>query len=941
MKPFSFHKLLTPLASPSYTLRDFIKKLLGSARHKGEIDMEQPKTLRLADYRRPSFTTAAVDLHFDIHDKHTVCTSRVYYERTAEGAQATQLSLDCDNPNPKGKPYVQKVTMNGVELAPGTGYTVDEKEKKLNIVLDPSDKIVELEIETYLEPEENKALSGLYKSDSCFVTQCESEGFRRITPFLDRPDVMAKYTVTVEADEKTVPVLMANGNTVATGKAPNGRHWATFEDPWVKPSYLFCTANGNLECLEDVFVTRSGRNVNVRMYTEAGESAKGRHALDALKLSMKWDEDVFDCEYDLDNFNVVAVAKFNFGAMENKGLNVFRDSLIMATPEIATDGNYQRITDVIGHEYFHNYSGNRVTVANWFNISLKEGLTVIREQMFTAFTTSDATQRIGAVQTLRAGQFVTDDSPLAHPVMPQEVQSVENCYTSTIYEKGAEVIRMMKVMMGEDKFREGVKDYFRANDGQAVTIKEFVKSMEKVSGLDLSGQFSLWYTQSGRPRVKATGSYNLAEQKYTLTLEQTIPPTKDQPVKKPMVIPVECALVNSNGADIEGTNRVLILDKPKQTFTFHNIAKLPAFHSLMRGLSAPVDIDPGLTEDQLHKQLLTDPDGFNRWDAGQKIALTEMKRLYQAFTKTGTMPAVSPRYLDTLKLLVNDTGADPYLVALAISPPGIKELEGAVSPASPSAITAVRKHMRQTIATALAPEWESVLKRTHDGTPYLFDHNRVKETYEQVGKRKLKSTAVSYLTEMGDLRQIKRAQDMYTAADNMTDQMIAMGALIDHKGAARSAVLDDFFSRFEKDQLTIQKWFSLRAGSDFDGVIEELKDITSKPFFNWENPGHVGMTIGGFSGNYAQFHRKDGKGYEYVADCVIKMDKISPNISSRLIEPLTRWRSYTPDHGALMVAELERIAKTPGLSTGVKEKLLKSLPDSGERKKLGFAAPNP
>jgi aminopeptidase N len=896
--------------------------------------MEQPKTLRLADYKRPPFTTEAVDMHLSIHDKHSVCVSRVYYERTAEGAKATQLSLDCESPNPKGKPYVRKVTLNGVELAPGTGYTIDENEKKLNIVLDPSDAMAELEIETYLEPEENKALSGLYKSDSCFVTQCESEGFRRITPFLDRPDVMAKYTVTVEADEKTVPVLMANGNTIATGKAGNGRHWATFEDPWPKPSYLFCTANGNLECLEDVFVTKSGRKVNVRMYTEAGESAKGRHALDALKLSMKWDEDVFDCEYDLDNFNVVAVAKFNFGAMENKGLNVFRDSLIMATPQIATDGNYQRITDVIGHEYFHNYSGNRVTVANWFNISLKEGLTVIREQMFTAFTTSEATQRIGAVKTLRAGQFVTDDSPLAHPVMPQEVQSVENCYTSTIYEKGAEVIRMMKTMMGEQKFTDGVKDYFRTNDGKAVTIKEFVASMEKVSGLDLSGQFSLWYTQSGRPRVKASGVYDAATKTYTLTLEQKVPPTKDQPVKKPMVIPVECALVNDNGADIAGTNKVLILDKPKQTFVFNNVPQAPAFHSLLRGMSAPVDIDPGLTQDQLHKQLLTDPDGFNRWDAGQKIAMTEMKRLYEGFTKTGTMPAISPRYLDTLKLILSDTAADPALVALTITPPGVKELEGNVAPASPSAIIAVRKHLRETIATTLAPEWESVLKRTHDGKPYLFDHNRVRETYEQVGKRALKSIAVAYLTEKGDAAQLVRAHDIYAKADNMTDQMIAMGALADHKGADRTAVFDDFFKRFQKDQLTIQKWFGMRAMSDFDGVIDELKDISSKPFFNWENPGHVGSLVGGFSGNYAQFHRKDGKGYQYVADCVIKMDKISPNISSRLIEPLTRWRSYSPDHGAQMVAELERIAKTPNLSTGVKEKLLKSLPDKDERSKL-------
>lgn len=940
MSGFSFHKLLTPLSAPAYTLREFIKKLLGTAHQTGEIDMEKPKTLRLADYRRPPFTTEHVEMNFDIHDKHTVCTSKVKYTRSAEGVGERVLSLDCESPNPAGKPYVRKVIMNGIELAPETGYTIDTKNNKLNIVIDPSEKEVELEIETYLEPENNKALSGLYKSDSCFVTQCESEGFRRITPFLDRPDVMAKYTVRVEADEKTVPVLMANGNTTATGKAANGRHWATFEDPWPKPSYLFCTANGNLECLEDTFTTKSGRVVNVRMYTEAGESAKGRHALDALKLSMKWDEDVFDCEYDLDNFNVVAVAKFNFGAMENKGLNVFRDSLIMATPEIATDGNYQRITDVIGHEYFHNFSGNRVTVANWFNISLKEGLTVIREQMFTAFTTSDATQRIDAVKTLRAGQFVTDDSPLAHPVMPQEVQSVENCYTSTIYEKGAEVIRMMKVMMGEDKFIEGVKDYFRTNDGQAVTIKEFVASMEKVSGLDLSGQFSLWYTQSGRPRVKAAGVYDAAAKTYTLTMEQHVPPTKDQPVKKPMVIPVEAALVDDNGKDMPGTAKVLVLDRAQQTFVFENVDSAPAFHSLLRGMSAPVDIDPGLSEDQLYKQLLTDPDGFNRWDAGQKIAMAERKRIYDAYLQTGTMPSVSARYVDTLRTLLNDTAADPALIAQAITPPSIKEIEGIVSPANPSAIIAMRDHVNKSLATALAADFENVFKRTHDGTPYLFDHNRVKDTYEQVGKRNLKRIAIAYLGEHGDAAQIKRIRDLYFSADNMTDQMAAMGTLADHKGQDREDVFADFFKRFQNDQLTIQKWFTMQAMSNFDGVIDTLKDITAKPFFNWENPGHVGSAIGGFAGNYAQFHRKDGKGYEYVADGVIKMDKISPNISSRLIEPLCRWRSYTPDHGAQMVAQLERIARTPGLSTGVKEKLLKSMPDDGERKALA-PAPQP
>jgi aminopeptidase N len=884
--------------------------------------MEKPTTLRLVDYRRPPFTTSHVNLDFQIFDKHTIVNSVVTYDRSAEGQGEKYLSLDFENPNPTGTKYVTKVKKNGVELSEGNGFHYEEN--LLHIDLASNEDTAQIEIETYLEPHNNKALSGLYKSDSCFVTQCESEGFRRITPFLDRPDVMAKYTVRVEADKTKVPVLMANGNTIQSGQADNGRHFAIFEDPWAKPSYLFCTASGDLECLEDTFTTKSGRKVACRMYTEKGESHKGRHALDALIQSMKWDEDVFDCEYDLDNFNVVAVSKFNFGAMENKGLNVFRDSLIMATPEIATDLNYQRITDVIGHEYFHNYSGNRVTLANWFNISLKEGLTVIREQMFTAFTTSQATERIDAVKVLRSGQFATDDSPLAHPVMPQEVLSVENCYTSTIYEKGAEVIRMMKVMMGEKRFIEGVKDYFKTYDGQAVTIKEFVASMEKVSGLNLHDQFSLWYTQSGRPRIKASGQYDAAKKQYVLTLEQSVPPTHDQPNKNPMVIPIEAALVNDNGADIAGTGRVIVLDKEKQEFIFENVSSEPAFHSLLRGFSAPVDINTGLSEDQLYKQLLTDSDGFNRWDAGQKIAMNERVRLYNEYLKTGKFSSLSKRYIDTLKTLLSDVQADATLIAQAITPPDIKEIEAVVSPVSPSALNAMNDFVKAEIALALQTDFENVFARTHDGKPYEFNYN-------EVGKRNLKRVAITFLLNDESAAQIKRFRDVYFASDNMTDKISVMSNIAHKNSPEREEIFNEFFNRFKDDQLTVQKWFSMQATSDLDNVISKLKDITKQSYFNWENPGHVGSLYGGFSNNYKQFHRKDGAGYEFLADGVIKMDAISPNISSRLIEPLCRWETYTQEHGQLMLDQLRRIAKQQNLSKGVKEKLLKSIPDDFDK----------
>jgi aminopeptidase N len=914
----------------------FRAKLFRGKKAMNDNANKQPEALRLADYRRPEFSANHVALDFKIHDDHTIATSNVTYYRTAEGKASRELVLNAENPNSAGKDFVRSLSMNGVKLAEGTGYVYDKDKHEIRITLDPSDDNVELEIETYLEPQNNTELVGLYKSDSAVVTQCESQGFRRITPFLDRPDVMAKYTVSVEADEAKFPVLLANGNKIAEQKLPGGRHKATFEDPWPKPCYLFCTANGDIKSVDGAFTTKSGRNVRLRVFTEPGLEQKAVHALESLKTSMKWDEDVFGCEYDLDEFDIVTVAKFTFGAMENKGLNVFRDSLILASPETATDADYQRITDVVGHEYFHNWSGNRVTVANWFNVSLKEGLTVIREQMFTAFTTSNAVQRINAVKLLRSGQFPLDDGPLAHPVMPQEVGSVENCYTLTTYEKGAEVLRMMKELMGEDKFIEGVKHYFKTNDGHAVTINEFIKSMEHVSGLNLSGQFKLWYTQSGRPRVKAEGRYDAAAKTYTLTLSQNVPPTRDQAVKQPMYIPVRAALVNHNGAnmnvDMDGasaTDRVLHFTQPKQDFVFRNVTAEPAFHSLLRGFSAPIDMDTGLTEDQLYKQLLTDPDGFNRWDAGQNLALREMKRLYDAYLKTGKMPMLSPRYITALSDIVRDKATDPALAARAVMPPGIREFEATVKPVSPSAVSAVLRHMKESIDKSIHDDFEAAFARTHDGKAYAFD-------YDSVGRRDMKRLAVDVMLANGGADNLKRAKEIYDRADNMTDRMIAMAALRNHFTPEREAAFDDFYKRFSNDQLTIQKWFSMQALSENDKTIDKIRTIIASKVFSWENPGHAGSLIGGFAGNYQQFHRPDGKGYEFLADCIIKADKINGMTASRLIEPLCNWQKYTPDHKKPMIAQLERIAAAPGLSQHVKDKLFKSLPDLAERQALGL-----
>lgn len=910
--------------------------------------MAAPKTLRLADYKRPEFTTDEVDLNFDIHEDRTIVTSKVTYKVTDDNDGAKAIVLNAESPHKNGQDYILSVVVDGVELSEGNGYTYDEENDELIIPVDPDDDNFEVEIQTYLEPEKNTDLMGLYQSGDLLVSQCESEGFRRITPFLDRPDVMAVYNVRVEADESAVPVLLANGNKTDEGKLANGRHYATFNDPWPKPCYLFCTANGKLECIEDTFITKSGREVDLRIYTDIGETDRAPHAMESLKQSMKWDEDAYDCEYDLDTFIIVSSAQFNFGAMENKGLNVFRDSVVLANKDIATDYNHQRILDIVGHEYFHNYSGNRVTLANWFNISLKEGLTVLRERQFAAHTTSEGVGRINDVQDLRGHQFPEDDGPLAHAVMPAEAQSVENLYTGTIYEKGAEVLRMMGELMGKDKLTEGIKKYFKKYDGQAVTIEEFRTTMEEVSGLDLSGQFKLWYTQSGRPQVEAKGVYDPVAQTYTLTLEQTVPQTPDGQIKKPMYIPVRMALVDEYGQDmplfldtdtigsdgVGETERVLHFTEGKQEFVFHTVTTKPDFHSIMRGFSAIVDYDAGLSEDQLYSQLVNDNDGFSRWDAGQKLAMNEMVRLYNEYTQTGVMPAVNQRYIDSIRTLIQDAQADQALVAKALEIPTIGEMEQQIKPANPSAVKAARSHLKKSIGKALHNDFEDVFDRSNDGQAYNFD-------YESAGKRAMKGKALAYMAANGGTDDVTAAHDLYFSADNMTDQMAAMSVITDHMGPERQAVMDDFFSRFKDDVLVVQKYLAIQASSGSDDVLDVVKDLSNEPYFKWDNPGHMGSLFGGFAGNYEQFHRADGKGYELVADAIIKGNGINASPASRLMSPLSTWRKYSEDHQRLMIAALDKVAAhSDELDDRVKDKLYKALPSDDERQALGIDNPN-
>ena len=910
----------------------------------------ESQTIRLSEYKRPEFTTDFVDLNFDIQGEEVKATSKVTYKRTDLGEGLTELVLDAENPNTDpddpnaDDTFIVSVKVNGWEMSADHGYTFDEDSNQLRIPVEIDDDEIEVEITTRLVPSKNSALSGLYDSDSAFTTQCESQGFRRIMPFLDRPDVMAQYRVRIEADKDEKPVLLSNGNQTSKGDAPGGRHWAVFEDPWPKPSYLFATVNGKLDMIEDQFTTKSGRDVTIRAYTEEGESAKAKHALEAVKKSMKWDEDTFDAEYDLDVFSIVAIAKFNAGAMENKSLNVFRDSAILADPDIATDANFHNIDRIVGHEYFHNWSGDRVTLANWFYLTVKEGLTVNREQMFTAHLTSEGKDRIVTVQGLRSGQFTEDDGPMAHPALLSTATSVDNFYTGTVYKKGSEIIRMMKTFMGEDKFIEGVKDFFHTYDGQAAELSDFIDSMERVSGMDFAGDFHTWYTQSGRPTVSAHGEYDADRKTYTLTLEQDIKPTLDQAYKDPLVIPVEMALIDDNGNEIplmlkddtatsEGygaPTRVITLSEEKQTFIFKNVTAEPAFHSLFREFSAPVTYKPGLTTEQLQKQLLHDTDGFNRWDAGQKLAMDEMIRLYTEYEATGRLPEVDRGYLDTYGSVLTQQTEDKALHALSLSLPTITELEAEIGQSDPGIIIEVMKKLRGSIAQSYKADMEIIFGEVDNGEAYAFD-------YEQVGNRDLKRLVTGYLSKkpIADT-DIDRLADLYWKSDNMTDKMIAMSNISDHDVPERTAIFDDFYEKFKDDSLTIQKWMALQAYSNNDNITDVLDEISGRSWFNWTNPGHLQSLFGAFSANYQQFHREDGHGYEYMADIVLKVDKKNGQTAARMVTPLTDWRKYTENHQVMMIAQLERMAATPGLSENTKEKVNKSLPNTEERRSLNL-----
>jgi aminopeptidase N len=768
---------------------------------------------------------------------------------------------------------------------------------------------------------------GLYRSSGTYCTQCEAEGFRRITYFPDRPDVMAVYTTRIEADKSEAPVLLANGNLVESGDLPAGRHFAVWHDPFPKPSYLFAMVGGALGCVEDSFVTRSGRKVALKIYVEPGKEQRCAYAMDALKRSMRWDEEAFGREYDLDIFMIVAVSDFNMGAMENKGLNVFNDRYVLASPDTAVDSDYAAIEAIIAHEYFHNWTGNRITCRDWFQLCLKEGLTVFRDQEFTADMRSRAVERIGDVRNLRTHQFVEDAGPLAHPVRPELYHEINNFYTTTVYEKGAELVRMLKVLLGAAAFRKGMDLYFARHDGEAATVEQFVQCFADASGRDLA-QFMRWYAQAGTPEVVADGTYDTAGRRFTLKLAQVLPPTPGQPAKEPMPIPLKVGLVDARGADMplhvaDGAlpDDVIVLDTPARTLVFEQVAERPAL-SINRGFSAPVKLTANLSADDLRRLAAHDSDPFNRWQAVQTLA-TRLLLRNVALVRTGRPPQGDAGLIAALAAILDDARLEPAFVALVLTMPSEADIAREVGrDVDPSANFEARAALRADIGRAL----QAPLLRSHDAmrssAPYSPDA-------ASAGRRALGNVALDLLAARGEPAQIARAFAQYRTADNMTDRLAALATLSLHKGPERTEALEDFYTRYQTDPLVIDKWMSLQATIPEGGTLARVQSLTQHAAFAMSNPNRVRALIGAFAhGNATQFNRADGAGYDFVAETVLSLDQKNPQVAARLATAFRSWRALEAGRREKAQAALARIDAASTLSADVRDIVSRALADA-------------
>ena len=854
-----------------------------------------PAIIRRTDYRAPDWLVPDVALHFDLDPALTKVRARLSVTRN--GDHDRPLRLDGDGLVPL------EVKVDGRLLAQSEWHL---EAGALIIALAHAAHEVETLVE--LAPESNSKLMGLYASGGLLCTQCEAEGFRRITFFPDRPDILSRYSVYMVADKTRFPILLANGDPIEQGDEADGRHWATWNDPYPKPCYLFALVGGDLACNADHFVTMSGRGVQLGIWVKEADLPRTAHAMQALKDSMAWDERVYGREYDLDVFNIVAVADFNFGAMENKGLNIFNSRYILADPETATDIDYDGVEGVVAHEYFHNWSGNRVTCRDWFQLSLKEGFTVFRDQNFSADMGSHAVKRIEDVRILRAGQFPEDSGPLAHPVRPESYMEISNFYTATIYNKGAELIRMMALMLGPERFRAGTDLYFSRHDGQAATCEDFVRAMEEGGDIDLS-QFRLWYEQAGTPRVRALLSHDPVTRQVELTLEQSVPPTPGQPDKRPMAIPLRVALFDPESGTHHG-DELLMLTQAEQRFTFPDFAAAPIL-SINRGFSAPVIVDTNRSQADLAFLSAHDDDPFARYEAMQQLMVNVL------VGRIGGQTADEGAVIDAIRQTLTNPALDPAFVAEAIRLPSEAYLGDQMRQVDPDAIHAAREALQRSIGAELEPLWRDV----HAG----LKANDFALSPAAKGARKLRNAALHYLVASGAADGPAIAFDQFSSADNMTERQAALGTLANGVSPERVAALDIFYNRYSADALTLDKWFQTQAFAFHPDTVDLVEELGRHKDFTLSNPNRVRALYGAFSGNQWAFHHGSGKGYRLVADCIIALDGLNPQTAARLVPPLGRWKRFDAERAALMQAELRRILEQPGLSKDVTEQARKSL----------------
>jgi len=863
--------------------------------------MTTPDKIYLKDYTPPPFFIEQADLTFDIKDDQTLVSSKLKIRKNRDIADDnTSLVLD------KGNFKIVSVVAGGMILM-AEEYESDDEFFKLAKTPDE----FELEITNILKPQENTSLEGLYKSGNILCTQCEAQGFRKITPFLDRPDVMAVYSCTIIADKTKYPVLLSNGNLVKSGELDSNRHFVTWEDPFKKPGYLFALVAGDLDHINDEFKTSSGKIVDLKIYSEKENIDKCSHAMKSLKQAMEWDEKRFGLEYDLNLYQIVAINDFNAGAMENKGLNIFNSKYVLADLKTATDEDFMNIQRVIGHEYFHNWTGNRVTLKNWFQLSLKEGLTVFRDQEFSSDLNSRGVRRISNVRNLRSLQFPEDSGPMTHPVRPESYIKMDNFYTMTVYEKGSELIRMIHQLLEEKNFQKGMKLYFQKFDGMAVTIEDFVLVMQEASGLDLE-QFKLWYSQSGTPKVKMSRSFDNKLGQLEITFEQNTPSDKNQDIKKPFHIPVNFGLLDAKGNDIAHDDQQLIeLKKDKETFIFNNIPDntLP---SIFRQFSAPVKIETDFFDDELAFLMANDSDEFNRWDAAQTLFMKEIRQIINCL-RTGEKPSVSSTLINAFQKALLDHKRDRAFLSSALSLPLETEIKDHFEIVDVDAIHNARLFLKQEIAGQLRNSFWDITELCSKSDALSLSH-------EAMADRSLKNLALSYLGCLKKEDTTNLVLKHFESAKNMTDELSGFTILADINPEIKSLAVEKFYSKWKKDRLVLDKWFAVQAGSTLDDTLEVVKLLLKHSDFSIKNPNKVRALIYMFAmNNQINFHQNSGAGYKFIADQIIVLDSINPQLAARLASCFNHWKKYDDQRKPLMKEEVERIASVKGLSKNVYE----------------------